>query len=248
MGRPHAEDVVARELWDRPLSQLSGGQRTRALLAKLLVQDPDVLLLDEPTNHLDLDAVEWLEQYLKDFRGALLTVSHDRYFLDQVTRDTWEINNATLETYRGSYSDYLTKRQERYEQRLREWEEQQEYIAKEQDFIRRHIAGQRTKEAQGRRTKLERYLEREAVTRPETAKGVRFRFEVAKRTGDIALEVSDLSAGYEAGQPLVKLPRLELERGDRLAIVGPNGTGKTTLLRTLAGDLEPIGGRVRYGA
>ncbi len=230
----------------RPLEELSGGWRTRALLARLLLEKPDLLLLDEPTNSLDLEATIWLEQFLQSYPADLMIVSHDRFFLDKLCNRIWEVGFARVETYKGNYTAYRKQRQERYDRRLKEWEAQQLLIEKEQDFIRRHIAGQRSKEAQGRRTKLERYLEREAVDKPEYARNVRLRFTAGRRTGDMVLDVNDLRAGYDT--PLVHLPNLRIERGDRVAIVGPNGTGKTTLLRTIAGDLPPLGGTFRYGA
>jgi ATP-binding cassette subfamily F protein 3 len=238
----------ARDRWPRPLQELSGGWRTRALLARLLLEEPDILLLDEPTNNLDLDAVCWLEQFLQQYRGNLLIVSHDRAFLDKLCNRIWEIGFARLEDYPGNYTAFRKQRQERYERRLKEWQAQQDYIAKEEDFIRRNIAGQRSQEAKGRRTKLARYLETETKPKPELAKTVHFRFQADVRTGDMVLETRDLQIGYVAGQPLTTVTDFRLERGDRVAIVGPNGAGKTTLLRTLMGQLPPLGGSFRWGA
>lgn len=236
----------AEERWHRPVGELSGGWRTRALLARMLLERPDVLFLDEPTNNLDLDAVCWLEGYLQDLNANLVIVSHDRFFLDKLCNRVWEVGFGRIETYKGNYTSYREQRQARYERRLKEWEAQQAFVEKEQDFIRRHIAGQRTKEAQGRRTKLERYLEREAVSKPEIGKTVRLKLECGARTGDMVLESRDLQIGYD--QPLATVEDLRLERGDRVAIVGPNGAGKSTLLKTLAGQLPPLGGHFRWGA
>jgi ATP-binding cassette, subfamily F, member 3 len=235
-------------MWDRPMAQLSGGQRTRAYLASLLLAEPDVLMLDEPTNHLDIASVEWLEEYLCSFRKALVVVSHDRYFLDRVTASTWEVAFGQLETYPGSYSAFLPLRQQRQLERLRRWQAQQEYVQETQEFIRRHLAGQRTKEAQGRRTRLERFLRDEAVAKPREHKGIHLDISSSSRTGDWVLRAEDLAAGYEAAKPLLSLEQLEVSRGQRVAIVGANGTGKTTLLRTLLGELPALAGRVRYGA
>jgi ATP-binding cassette subfamily F protein 3 len=237
-----------RTMWDQPLNTLSGGQRTRAYLATLLLKEPELLLLDEPTNHLDLDSIEWLEEYLKAFKGAILVVSHDRYFLDHVTDHTWEVSFGCLETYRGAYSHYLSQREIRLKERTRQWEEQQEYIEKTRDFIARHLAGQRTKEAQGRRTRLERFLREEAIEKPRYHENIHINLQARGRTGDIVLRTEELSVGYDANKPLATLNNLEILRGQRIAIVGPNGTGKTTLLRTIMGELPPLSGSVRLGA
>jgi ATP-binding cassette, subfamily F, member 3 len=237
-----------RDIWDRPLSKLSGGQRTRAYLARLLLCDLDLLMLDEPTNHLDLDSVEWLEGWLRSFRGALLIVSHDRYLLDRTTSATWEIAFSQLETYPAPYRRFLKLREERYTQRLRQWEGQQEYIARTEEFIRRNLSGQRTKEAQGRRTRLERFMRDEAVPRPQHAETIHFVLPPAPRTGDIVLRAQDLVVGYEKDKPLVRAERLDIERGQRVAIVGANGIGKTALLRTMLSEINPLEGHVRLGS
>lgn len=237
-----------REIWNRPLAELSGGQRTRAYLGRLLLQSPDVLLLDEPTNHLDYTTVEWLEGWLQAFDGAAVIVSHDRYFLDRVTTTTWEIASATVECYKGNYSHYLVQREERFKERMRRWEAQQAFIRETEDFIARFIAGQRSSEAKGRRTRLERFLKTEAIERPREYAHINIRFKVTERTGDMVLHVENLQAGYVAARPLVSIEQLEIQRGRRVAIVGPNGCGKTTLVRTILGELPPLAGKVRLGA
>ncbi|PKO14973.1 MAG: ABC transporter ATP-binding protein [Chloroflexi bacterium HGW-Chloroflexi-10] len=233
----------------RPLQQLSGGQRTRALLAKLLLEEPDLLLLDEPTNHLDISAVEWLESYLKDWPGAVFIVSHDRYFLDQVTETIFEMT-PTLETYRGNYSAYLVQRAERYARRLAEFETQQEFVEKEEEYIRRNIAGQNTRQAKGRRKRLQRMLEEARITPPPSARRtLRLKLDPVVRSGNLVLRTYDLQVGYEdEGRPLFAAPDLVLKRKECAAIIGPNGAGKTTFLKTILAQIPPYGGSVELGA
>jgi ATP-binding cassette subfamily F protein 3 len=232
----------------RPVTQLSGGQRTRALLAKLLLSKPDLLLLDEPTNHLDIEAVEWLENYLKDWPGAVLIVSHDRYFLDQVVNVVWEMTPA-IEEYRGNYSAYLLQRQERYENRLSEYQTQQEFIEKEEEYIRRNIAGQNTRQAQGRRKRLERLLVESRLTPPIKKRGLHIGLAAKSRSGDLVLRTRALSVGYaDEGKALFEVPDLTLVRGECAAIIGPNGAGKTTFLKTLLETIPPLAGEAILGA
>ncbi|MGQ9490019.1 MAG: ABC-F family ATP-binding cassette domain-containing protein [Anaerolineae bacterium] len=231
---------------DKPLAHLSGGERTRALLAKLLLQEPDLLLLDEPTNHLDLEAVEWLEETLLRWKGALVVVAHDRYFLDKVANRIWDMSFGNVEAYRGNYSAYCAQKEMRIERRRRVWESQQEFIARTEEFIRRNLAGQRTREAQGRRTRLKRFLRDEAVERPQEQRQIRLGLTTQVRSGDLVLATKDLAVGYD--QPLFYCPDAEIRRGDRVALIGPNGAGKTTLLKTILGQVPPLRGRVRFGA
>ena len=237
----------AREQFDWPLAQFSGGWQTRASLARLLLSAPDVLLLDEPTNHLDLAAVRWLEDWLAGYRGSLLLVSHDRYFLDRVCTRIWELAAAHLTIYRGNYSDYLGKRAARRAEQQAQWEARQEEIAKVEDFVRRYGAGQRAREARGRQTKLERMLRDDPIARPVHEARLALRLEVRTESGETVLTARGLVFGYTPDRPLGQLPDLLLRRGQRLAIVGPNGCGKSTLLRTLVGQLPPLAGTVRPG-
>jgi ATP-binding cassette subfamily F protein 3 len=232
----------------RPLQQLSGGQRTRAYLARLLLTAPDLLLLDEPTNHLDIAAIEWLEAYLKDWDGAALIISHDRYFLDQVVNTIWEMT-PTVEVYRGNYSAYLNQRAERYQRRLEEYQAQQEFIEKEEEYIRRNIAGQNTRQAQGRRKRLERMLEEARLTPPMESRRLHMRLEPTSRSGDLVVRTEGLSVGYaDEGRPLFFVPDLVLQRSECAAIIGPNGAGKTTFLKTLLDQIPPLQGQVTLGA
>jgi len=233
----------------RPLNQLSGGQRTRARLAKLLLEDPDLLLLDEPTNHLDIQAVEWLEAWLRAWKGAAIIVSHDRYFLDQTASWIWEMTPA-IEEYRGNYTAYLHQRQERYQRRLAEYKAQQEYIEKQEDYIKRFIDSQNTAQARGRRKRLERLMRDSLLTNPDpNVRPMHLRLKVSGRSGQLVLRTYDLEVGYhDEGKPLFSAPDLVLERTECVAIIGPNGAGKTTFLRTILGQIPPYSGETELGA
>ncbi|MBE7468339.1 MAG: ABC transporter ATP-binding protein [Anaerolineae bacterium] len=234
-----------REDFGMPLTKLSGGQQSRAHLAHLLLKQPDLLLLDEPTNHLDLASVEWLENYLKSWPGAIIAVSHDRYFLDEVATRVWEMLFGKIEGYRGNYSHYVQQRQERFERRQKEYQAQQEFIAKEEEFIRRNLAGQRTREAQGRRTRLERMNK---LDRPSEHKTLKLSLQTTLRSGDLVLATHELVVGYPDGPPLFTCPDLEIRRGQRIALLGPNGAGKTTFIKTILGQVKPKTGAIRFGA
>ena len=229
----------------RPVAQLSGGQKTRALLARLLLEGPDLLLLDEPTNHLDLAGIEWLEGYLNAWEGAVVVVAHDRAFLDAVVERVWEMEWGRLEQYRGNYSAYVTQKAERIARQQSGYERQQQFIARTEDFIRRNISGQRTREAQGRRKRLER-LER--LDRPREYRTLSLDLGKVARSGDLVVGLYDLAAGYRPAPPLFTVEEVELRRGQRVALLGPNGSGKTTLVRTILGHIRPLSGRARIGA
>ena len=233
---------------NRPWQQLSGGQKIRAYLAKILVSEPELLVLDEPTNHLDINSIEWLESYLKDFSGSVLMVSHDRYFLDQCVNTIWELSYA-FEVYRGNYSAYLTQREERYQRQLAEYERQQEFIAKEEEYIRRNIAGQNTRQAQGRRKRLETLISESKIVKPSVSRSMYLKLNTDLRSGDLVLRTQDLAIGYwDDRKVLFNVPDLTLLRGECAAVIGPNGTGKSTFLKTVLGKLEPLSGESKLGA
>jgi ATP-binding cassette subfamily F protein 3 len=231
-----------------PLEHLSGGQQTRAVLARLLLESPDLLLLDEPTNHLDLQAIEWLEGHLNTWEGTVVLVAHDRYFMDRVVHKIWETAFGNLETYSGNYSHYVHQRDERHERKLKVFRTQQEFIAKEEDYIRRHMAGQRTRQAQGRLKRLKRFKRDKALDRPREEHTIKLSLQTPLRSGDKVIWSQDLVVGYDPKAPLFRCPDLDLRRGECVALLGRNGSGKTTLLKTVLGQVEPLSGNARLGA
>jgi len=233
-----------RDMWSLETEKLSGGQQNRLGLACLLLASPDVLLLDEPTNHLDVNAVEWLEEFLQGYPAAYVIISHDRYFLDRSCRRIIELENGRASNYTGNYSDYLVEREERREAQQRAYDNQQQLIAKTEEFIRRNIAGQKTKQAKSRRKMLERLERLDAV--PHDQSSGDFRLQAIERTGNHVLTVNQLAIGYPE-KLLAKDISFILRRGECLGIIGPNGSGKTTFLRTILNKLEPLAGEVRWG-
>ena len=240
--------------YDQRLTQFSGGQKTRAALAATLLSDPDLLLLDEPTNHLDMQALEWLEQFLRGWDGTMIVISHDRYFLDRVTKRTLEIAFGKLEDYPAPYNKYLELKAERLERCLKEFQAQQDVIAKTEDFIRRYKAGQRAREAKGREKRLDRLKRDHAIERPREQTKLRLFLDSQLRSGELVLALENVVVGFPGDRShesearvLLRTNGLEIHRGDRVALLGPNGSGKTTLLRTLLGELKPLQGHPRLG-
>ncbi|WEZ08627.1 ABC-F family ATP-binding cassette domain-containing protein [Priestia flexa] len=233
--------------YSTPISTLSGGQKTRLALAKLLLTKPDLLILDEPTNHLDIETLAWLEQFLQNYDGAILIVSHDRYFLDKVVTQVYEVSQKTTYKYLGNYSNYLTQKAERYEREMKQFEKQQDEVAKLNDFIQKNIArASTTKRAQSRRKQLERM---ELMDRPNDGeKGASFSFDIERQSGNEVLKVDNLSIGYEENQFIVKNINLRATRQDSIALVGPNGIGKSTLLKGLMNKLPFVSGEIQFGS
>ncbi|WP_374723946.1 ABC-F family ATP-binding cassette domain-containing protein [Calidifontibacillus erzurumensis] len=234
--------------YNTPIATLSGGQKTRLAMAKLLLMKPDLLILDEPTNHLDIETLTWLENYLQNYPGAILIVSHDRYFLDKVVTQVYELARTNCRKFVGNYSKYLEQRAALYEQELKQFEKQQEEIAKLKDFIQRNIArASTTKRAQSRRKQLEKM---KILDRPlGDEKSASFSFEIEKQSGNDVLTVENLSVSYsKTEKPILKDISFQLKRSESVALVGPNGIGKTTLLKTLTKELEPLSGKITFGS
>lgn len=276
----------AKAVWDQPLAILSGGQKTRALLARLLVEQPDLLILDEPTNHLDIQAVSWLEGVLKSWDGAILVVSHDRYFLDTVAGNIWEMSRSGMEAYRGNYSHYVTQRQERWALRRQVFDTMYNKFMKELDYIKRNIARASTKNmAVGRLKRLIREVKvvqaggmdllnsqswAKVVSQvsissskwevPDVESAIKslprprndlpelfLRMDAGGRSGNLVLRTEDLEIGYD-GEALFSAEDIELKRLERVALIGANGSGKSTFLKTILGDIPAVNGKIKLGA
>ena len=230
---------------DHLISNLSGGQKTRLALAKLLLEKPDLLILDEPTNHLDIETLSWLENYLKNYRGALLMVSHDRYFLDKIVEEVYEISRRKMSHYKGNYSRYLDQKAERLEREWKEYEKQQVEISKLEDFVARNLVrASTTKRAQSRRKQLEKM---DRIERPQgDEKSAHFLFGIERQSGREVLEVEEAAVGYN--QTVLCEPiDFQIRKQEAIALVGPNGVGKSTLLKSIIGDIPFVKGKSKVG-
>ncbi|WP_144529432.1 ribosomal protection-like ABC-F family protein [Peribacillus simplex] len=231
--------------YSTPISTLSGGQKTRLALGKLLLRKPDILILDEPTNHLDIETLSWLEQYLQGYQGAVLIVSHDRYFLDKVVNLVYEISRNNMKKYHGNYSSYLEGKAEDYERDMKLFEKQQGEIEKLRDFVQRNITrASTTKRAQSRRKQLEKM---DVLDKPQgDEKSANFSFQIERQSGNEVLHLQDLAIGYE-GETVSKNINSRMTKGESIALVGPNGVGKSTLLKTIISKLPALSGGFRFG-
>lgn len=231
--------------WNKQIASLSGGEKTRLSFVKLLLKKPPLLLLDEPTNYLDLDTLDWLEAFLKNYPGAILTVSHDQYFLDHLTTQIFELQHGELTVFKGNYSQYLAQRELRDQQQEAAYEKQQEEIKREEEFIQKNIVrASTTKQAQSRRKALEKM---ELVDPPKHKSKVRIKFDSARPSGKEVLILKDLAVGYP-DKTMLKDISFQINKGDRVAIIGQNGIGKSTLLKTVMKQLPVKSGSIKYGA
>jgi ATP-binding cassette subfamily F protein 3 len=234
-----------KEDLNKPINILSGGEKNRAALASVLLSEPNLLLLDEPTNHLDIQGTEWLEQYLSEFSGTVVVVSHDRYFLDRVIHEVTELEDHHITRYTGNFSSYVEQKMQRLERDLKGYEAQQEYILRTQDFIRRNIAGQKTKQAQSRRKALEKL---EKLEKPKTkTRRMKISFSPTQRTSRGLVWTENLGKKFDS-ESLFEKVDFTIERYDRVGLIGPNGCGKTTFLKILMGNENPTSGVVNIGS
>ena len=233
-------------MWQMKIEELSGGQNTRLALAKMLLEKPNLLVLDEPTNHLDIETIAWLENYLVNYSGALLIVSHDRYFLDKVATITLDLTKHSLDRYVGNYSSFVEQKEQKLLTEAKNYEKQQKEIAALEDFVNRNLVrASTTKRAQSRRKQLEKM---ERLDKPETGtKSAHMTFHADKTSGNVVLTVEEAAVGYD-DQILSEPINLDIRKMNAVAIVGPNGIGKSTLIKSIVGQIPFIKGEARFGA
>jgi ATP-binding cassette subfamily F protein 3 len=232
---------------EKPISILSGGEKTRVLLGKLLLKKPTLLLLDEPTNHLDSEAIEWLEIFLKQYRGTVMLISHDRYFLDQTVNRIFEIHNRKLKTYNGNYSDFIVNSAIEKEIEQKQYEDQQKEIKKQEESIERLKSYGREKHLKRARSKEKMLSKVDILDRPDSErKRAKIEFNPSVTSGNDVLQVRNASMGY-GDRILFKDLNLDIYRGEKVALIGPNGAGKSTLFKIITGELSPLSGDVKFG-
>lgn len=231
--------------FDKPINDFSGGQKTRLSLAQMLLNEPDLLLLDEPTNHLDLETTKWLEDYLKYFKGAIVIISHDRYFLDKIVTQIYDVALGDVKRYVGNYEQFIEQRDQYYEKRMQEYEKQQEEIQKLENFVEKNITRASTSGmAKSRRKTLEKM---ERIDKPMIdARSSNIQFGFERNTGNDVMHIRDLKIGYDS--PITQPINIEVFKGDHIAVIGPNGVGKTTLIKTIANKQDKLAGEITFGA
>ncbi|MCL0319061.1 ABC transporter ATP-binding protein [Apilactobacillus xinyiensis] len=231
--------------YNKKINKLSGGQQTQLAMAKLLLEKNDLLILDEPTNHIDVKTINWLENYLRGYDGALMIISHDRYFMDKVVNEVYEMCNGSIEYYNGNYSYFTKEKVVRLHQKAKQFEKQQKEIQSMQDFVNKNIVrASTTKRAQSRRKQLQRM---DKIEKPiSSEKSARFSFSINRQSGNNVLSISDLEVGYNE-TPLLKHINLDIKRHQRIAIIGPNGSGKSTILKTIIGQIPKLNGVINFG-